>query len=274
MSQSQFTININYPTSANNSPRWGYDSPPHPILKEIISKYENRYKSALKYLTRSKRKYRQINIQAAPDKSEAPHLSNPWLPGLDSLALYSFIKKYKPIRYLEVGSGSSTKFARKSIDDHHLNTIITSIDPQPRSEIDIICDKVIRQAVESVDLKIFDQLEKNDILFIDNSHRSFMNSDVTVTFLDIIPRLKPGVIVQIHDIFLPYDYPPSWDKRYYNEQYLLAAYLLADTNKFDILLPNAFVSRTQSLHSIVQPVFEDLDGVSKGGGSFWLKIKK
>jgi len=99
-----------------------------------------------------------------------------------------------------------------------------------------------------------------------------MNSDVTVTFLDIIPRLKPGVLVEIHDIFLPYDYPPHWKNRYYSEQYLLAVSLLAKGNQYDILLPNAFISKKPILN-ILNPIFSGVKGINRGGGSFWLKIK-
>src|SRR5690606_30946570 len=94
-------------------------------------------------------------------------------------------------------------------------------------EIDMICDNVFREPLEDVGLEIFDALGAGDILYIDNSHRAFMNSDVTVVFLDILPRLKPGVLVQIHDVTLPYDYPEVWIDRHYSEQYLLAAWLLA-----------------------------------------------
>jgi len=85
------------------------------------------------------------------------------------------------------------------------------------------------------------------MLFIDGSHHCFMNSDATVIFLEILPRLKSNVIVQIHDIFLPYDYPPGWENRYYSEQYLLAAYLLAGTKIFNIILPMQYISKDEEL---------------------------
>lgn len=140
---------------------------------------------------------------------------------MDSVAIYGFISENKPVRYYEIGSGNSTKFAKQAIKDYKLQTRILSIDPNPRAEIDSICDQVVRKPLEEVNLNIFEDLEAGDVLFIDNSHRSFMNSDVTVVFLEILPRLKPGVFVEFHDIYLPFDYPQEWDTRYYNEQYLL-----------------------------------------------------
>lgn len=267
-----YQISINYPTSALNAPRWGYSCSPHPLLTHLLESKRESYETLLKQFVESSERYAQIPIQADPSNIAKPNLKNPWLPGLDSFVLYSMIALHKPKRYIEVGSGYSTKFARQAISDYQLDTQLISIDPQPRAEIDALCDRVIRQPVELVDVEFFDSLEANDILFIDNSHRSFLNSDVTVTFIDIIPRLRKGVFVEIHDIFLPFDYPPHWVERYYNEQYLLAAYLLAEGSRFEIILPNAFISKDKALQNILKPLFSSLDKTSSGGGSFWLRI--
>ncbi len=128
----------------------------------------------------------------------------------------------------------TTYFARQSVKDSNLKTKIISIDPAPRRKIDAICDEVIRDGRETCDLSIFDCLEEGDILFFDGSHRSFINSDVTVFFIDILPRLKLGVFIPLHDIFLPWDYPDSFKCWYWNEQYLLAVYLMCSK---DSLLP-------------------------------------
>ena len=100
-----------------------------------------------------------------------------------------------------------------------------------------------------------------------------MNSDVTMLFLDVIPRLKPGVLVQVHDVTLPYDYPAQWTDRHYSEQYLLAAYLLADENALDIVLPCAFASDDPDLHGILAPLWsaEWMKGAETYGGSFWFR---
>lgn len=121
------------------------------------------------------------------------------------------------------------------------------MDPQPRAEIDSICDEVIRSRVEEVDPSVFRVLGQGDVLFVDNSHRVFMNSDATAVFLDILPTLPAGVFVHFHDIFLPADYPPEIRLRYYSEQYLLAAYLLGGRGTIDIVLPNAFISSDPEL---------------------------
>ena len=111
----------------------------------------------------------------------------------------------------------------------------------------------MRSPAEEVELDVYDRLGEGDILFVDNSHRCLQNSDATVMFLEVLPRLRPGVLVEFHDITLPDDYPPEWVGRFYSEQYLLAAYLLAGGDRFDVELPNHFVSRDADLASITAP---------------------
>jgi hypothetical protein len=197
------------------------------------------------------------------------------MPALDGVALYSYMVIHKPSLYMEVGSGNSTMFARKAIVDHNLKTRIVSIDPCPRADIDGICDEVIRKPVEEVSLQTFDRLGKNDILYVDNSHRVFMNSDATAIFLDVIPRLRSGVLVEIHDITLPYDYPTEWINRCYSEQYLLAAYMLAKGTIFDIILPTMFTSHDDELRSILTPLWEkeEMRNVETHGCSFWIRTQ-
>ncbi|NEO70863.1 class I SAM-dependent methyltransferase [Moorena sp. SIO3H5] len=260
----------------NQKSRYGYGKPPHPKLYEIINRGRETYKTYLNSFLEYRENLRKLANKAIKEHSTEPSLFNPWLPGLDAVSLYSFIRLNKPKLYLEVGSGNSTKFARRAIKDGGLNTKIISIDPQPRAEVDLICDEVIRQPVETVDIAIFDQLESGDILFVDNSHRVFMNSDATVMFLDVLYKLKPGVIVEFHDIFLPYDYPQKWDKRHYSEQYVLAGYILAEGSKFDIIMPNAFIAYDPYLKALMSPLWEspEMTGVNKGGASFWLKMRE
>ena len=117
------------------------------------------------------------------------------------------------------GSGDAAKFARRAIQDHGLPTYLTSIDPQPRASIDRSCDRVVRSPLEEVDQQ-FAELQAGDFLFIDSSHRTFTNSDVTILFMNLLPRLRDGVVVHLHDIFWPFDYPPEWNDRYSSEQYL------------------------------------------------------
>jgi hypothetical protein len=90
------------------------------------------------------------------------------------------------------------------------------------------------------------------VLFFDGSHHAFMSSDVVVFFLEILPRLRPGVLVHVHDIFLPYDYPDEWADRYYSEQYLLALALLSPGSRLEIVFPSAFIHRDPVLSEAVR----------------------
>jgi Methyltransferase domain len=246
---------------------------PHPILYQIVNasraEYEKRLLSFLQYRV----KLSQIHLNADPEAPFEPCWHNDFLTGLDAISLYSFLATNNPKRYVEIGSGSSTKFARRAIADCNLRTTITSIDPNPRSQIDEICDHRISITLEDCDLGFFGELEAGDVLFVDGSHRVFTNSDCTVMFLEILPRLCSGVLVQFHDICLPYDYPPDWSNRFYSEQYLLAAYLLARADFLEVVLPNAFISYDEHLRQILSPIWTDplLQEIQVGGGSFWVK---
>lgn len=269
-----YPLFIDYPVKPQ--PRYGHGRPPHPQLYEIINKNREAYKEILRQLLCYKDSLTQIAKVETNPHSTRPMWNNGWLPGLDAAAIYGFLCLNNPCRYFEIGSGNSTKFARQAIKDYHLRTAITSFDPYPRAEIDAICDRTIRQPIEEVDLHIFDELEAGDILFVDHSHRVFMNSDATVVFLEILPRLKSGVLVEFHDIMLPFDYPFEWKDWHYSEQYVLAAYLLAEGNKFDIVLPNVFVSSDPELRDVLSPLWQDhrLQGIETHGASFWIQIAR
>jgi predicted O-methyltransferase YrrM len=183
---------------------------------------------------------------------------------------------YQPARYVEIGSGISTMFTFRAKKDYRLSTKIISIDPEPRYEIGSICDQIIRSPLEKSDLEIFDELGTKDMVFVDSTHRCFTNSDVTVFFLDVLPRLKPGVVVHFHDIFLPNDYPPAWANRFYSEQYLLAVLLLAGSDRIQVLLPNTFIGYDERLCGILTPLWSHpmFEGIKKEGCSFWIEIGK
>ncbi|MGW5774891.1 class I SAM-dependent methyltransferase [Streptomyces sp. NPDC003863] len=204
------------------------------------------------------------------ENGTTPYWGNTWLPPLDALSLYGMLAAHAPARYLEVGSGNSTKFARRAVSDLGLDTRIISIDPQPRAPVDHLCDEVVRVPLQEADPAVFAELEAGDILFLDGSHRLHMGSDVTVFFLELLPSLKPGVLVQVHDIMLPADYPASWRWRLYSEQYLLAAMLTAAPDRFDVRLPNAFVHADPALRNLLAPLWRRL-GVTRHfhPASFW-----
>lgn len=259
----------------NFKPRYGHGKPANKFLLSIVNENRREYEKNLISFLDFKEVFHSIKTSDNEQSETEPAYNNGYLPGLDIIALYSFIRKLQPKKYVEIGSGNSTKVARKAIKDEKLKTEIISIDPFPRTSIDHLSDKVIRQPVEDLkDYSFIDELNENDILFIDNSHRCLPNSDVTVCFLELLPLLKKGVIVHIHDIYLPYDYPQFMCDRFYSEQYVLAAFLLANKEKFKIMMPNYFVSEDNELNKILEPVWNhpNLLNVERHGGSFWLEI--
>ncbi len=278
----EYPVILDYPIRPE--PRYGSGKPPHSELAVLLARDDESYLSTLGHFAAFRKGLLQIEeVQPEHIRGE-PCWDNAWFSSLDAIVLYGLLASRKPSRYLEVGSGYSTKFARRAVRDTEGKTKITSIDPAPRAEIDSICDHIIRQPLETLEMYVFDDLEAGDFLFFDSSHRVFQNSDVTVFFMEILPRLKPGVIVHIHDVFLPFDYPTVWKDRYYSEQYLLAAYLLAGSSRIEVLLPLAYIGRDSRAGAFVdetwatplfQRAFSQYREITGGyiGTSFWLTIK-
>ena len=213
-------------------------------------------------------------IPREAEDSSRPFWANNWFPPFDGASLYGLIAERSPRRYIEVGSGISTRFARQAISDLDLQTRIVSIDPHPHTVIDTLCDEVVRCRMEEVPHRFWEEIGPEDLLFIDNSHRSFPNSDVTVFFAEVMPALQPGTIWGMHDIFLPWDYPEEWRGRFYNEQYLLLTYLLGGADGDEIVLPVMWATHERHLHGILASLWarEELFwGVGTHGGCFWMR---
>jgi predicted O-methyltransferase YrrM len=264
-----YAIRIEYPTSASNTPRWH----PHRELERIIAGSTETYRRSLETIAN----YRDslVNIPLHAQDSRDPEWANEWLPPLDGAAIYAFIRSRSPTLYMEIGSGNSTKFAARACRDGQLQTEIVSVDPQPRAEVDALCDRLLRVPLEAADVTVFRELSDGDVLFFDGSHRIFMNSDATVFFLEVLPQLADGVLVGVHDIFLPYDYPQEFADRYYSEQYLLAAHLIAGNPALDPVLAAYYACRHPELRSLLNPVWSDrrLEGIESQGYAFWLRTR-
>lgn len=263
---------LDYPV--NFTPRYGHGKPPHHELYELINANRKSYIETLNHMLSLGEYFYSIQDSKVERDPSQPCWNNGFLPGLDILAIYTMLEKYKPSKYVEIGSGNSTKVAYKAKIDHNLNTKIISIDPAPRAEIDSLANTVIRKPFENSNFDFLFELEENDILFVDNSHRILPNSDSMVFYMEILPKLKKGVIVHIHDIYLPYDYPQFMCDRFYSEQYGLAMYLLSNPTKYTTLLPNYFISEDKNLSSIIASLWPNLNRgeIEKHGGSYWLQI--
>ena len=152
-------------------------------------------------------------------------LDQAWFPRLDALTAYAMVRRRRPARIVEVGSGHSTRFMAAAIDDGGLATTLTCIDPAPRaslSGLDVTWRETVLQTAPAGDLAALDQ---GDILFVDSSHLLMPGSDVDHLIGQVLPALPSGVLLHVHDIFLPDAYPESWSWRGYNEQMAVAALL-------------------------------------------------
>jgi predicted O-methyltransferase YrrM len=171
-------------------------------------------------------------IEATADERQF-YLLNNMYGSVDAEVLYGIVRSRKPRRLIEIGSGFSTllmsEALQRNAEEGHQGEIM-SVEPYPREFLHGLphLTRLIQRPVQVVPLAEFEALEAGDILFIDSSHVSKVGSDVCYEFLEILPRLEPGVLVHVHDIFLPEEYPRSWimDLHYFwNEQYLLQAFL-------------------------------------------------
>jgi hypothetical protein len=259
---------LDYPPNRTNAPRY---ISAHARLDALISAGQERYAETLSTIKGYTDDLSTINVHET--RAMQPSWVNDFLPGLDGSTIYALLRSRAPERYIEVGSGNSTKFAARARVDGDLATTMTSIDPYPRAEINALCDEVIREALESTDLAVWERVRPGDVVFFDGSHRVFMNGDVVAFFLDVLPSLPAGVLVGIHDIYLPYDYPAEIANRYYSEQYMLAAWLLGGAD-VDIVLPAHWV------FTRMRAAVDDLWGssprfaeVQHHGVAFWFETR-
>jgi hypothetical protein len=253
--------------------RWNQSVGPNLPIMRLLERQHERYRESLQLFLSFEERFLEIErVETQP--STRPSWENSWLPPIDAISIYSYVAHRRPGTFLEIGSGNSTKFARQAINDFHLETRVISIDPSPRAEIDGLCSEVIRLPFEKVDTSaLLSRLVPGDVVFLDGSHRCFQNSDATVFFTEFIWQLPADTLIGIHDIFLPFDYPPSWIGRYYSEQYLLAAALLGLGERGVIRFPASYCDFTGLTLKFLAPLWETrLKGLQTHGGAFWLEI--
>ncbi len=213
------------------------------------------------------------------DPTDGFYWNNDMYPPLDAIVLYGMLCEFRPKNLVEVGSGFSTEITLLAA--RRTKTAVHCIEPYPnerllshRTEL-----RALTQApLEEVDMGIFESLKANDFLFVDTTHAVKIGSDVNHLLFNIFPRLAPGVVIHVHDIFLPNEYPRRWYEDisiFWNEQYFLLAYLMQNPS-VELLLPNyqLSLSHKESLRERLKdfPIWdltENLGGAS--GASLWLR---
>jgi hypothetical protein len=230
---------------------------------------------------RFKGEYDRFPVDAPP----TPHafcLNNGGFPGVDAEILYGMIREFKPRRIIEIGSGNSTYLSAQAIlknqeDDPRCACELIAIEPYPNAVLQAGFPGLSRlnpRPVQDVPLDEFKRLEASDILFIDSSHVLKIGSDVHYEYLEILPRLPVGVLVHIHDIFFPAEYPKDLvlgSRRFWTEQYLVQAFL-AFNESFKIFWAGNYLHVTHP--DALAAAFGSYDRAGRWPGSLWIQRVK
>lgn len=219
-----------------------------------------------------------------PLKPPGFYLINGGYMAVDAHVYYCLIRHFRPRRIVEIGNGNSTLLAisacDKNAEEFGWRAIVTSIDPYPWPLFTggyPGLDELIPKRVQDVPVSYFERLESGDMLFIDSSHVIRSGNDVHYEFLEILPRLKPGVLVHVHDISLPRPYPKVYFENhlYWNEQYLLQAFL-AFNNHFEVVWPGNYMMINYPDRMLsVFPEFNRMrqDYPQSEPTAFWMRVK-
>ena len=190
--------------------------------------------------------------------------------------LYAMVRRFQPGRIIELGSGFSSLIiaaaARRNAQEGN-PVRYTAYDPFARNFIQRGVEGLELRPESALDvpLREFEALQNSDILFIDTTHTVKLGSEVNYLILDVLPGIAPGVLVHVHDVFLPHEYPRGFLERrlYWAEQYLLQAFLAQNT-AWEIILPLSALVRERTPH--VAKLVRSFDA-SSGPGAFWIRRK-
>jgi len=219
-----------------------------------------------------------------PPQTPGFYLINGGYMAVDAHVYYCLIRHFKPRKIVEIGNGNSTLLAIAAADTNENETgqrpHLTSIDPYPWAIFKdgyAGLDSLVVERVQDVPVSFFEQLEAGDMLFIDSSHVIRSGNDVHYEFLEILPRLKPGVLIHVHDISLPRPYPQVYfdNHLYWNEQYLLQAFL-AFNDRFEVVWPGNYMMINYPDRVLaVFPEFERMrrDYPQSEPTAFWMRVK-
>ena len=206
------------------------------------------------------------------------YVNNGTFESVDGEILYCMIRYFKPRRIFEIGSGNSTyltaQAVQKNRETHSVECELIVIDPYPNDVLKVGfpgLSKLIPTRVQDIPLSEFSKLVENDILFIDSTHVLCIGSDVEYEYLEILPRLNSGVIVHVHDIFLPAQYPKQWvleNYIFWNEQYLLQAFLTFNPC-FEVLWAGSYMHLRH--YDKLEAAFNSYKKGERWPGSFWMR---
>ncbi len=219
----------------------------------------------------------KFDFAHATDDPTVYYASNDQYPPLDAWILAGMLWHYRPARMIEIGSGFSTLVSARANREWLGGTMrLTCIEPYPRDFLNTGVDGVSELRVEKIQdtpLALFTELSAGDVMFVDTAHTVKTGGDVAWIYSEIIPRLAPGVVIHIHDVFVPGDYPEPWvmEGWGWNESYLVRAFLSFNTT-FEILWGGRYM--IQSHLDEVLAAFPDLTPDRAGGSSMWIRRRE
>ncbi len=237
------------------------------ILKAFSDKYKIEYKDIPENKTSVPYRY---------------YTNNGLFELVDGRILYGMVRYYKPSKIIEIGSGNSTCLSAQAIlknkeENSSYDCELVAIEPYPN---EILKNgfpgltKLVQSTVQKIPVGEFQCLNENDILFIDSSHVLKIGSDVQYEFFEILPALKKGVIIHVHDIFLPSEYPKGWvlrDHVFVNEQYMFQAFLTYNEH-FRVLWAGHYMRMKH--HDKLKEAFGRYETDERWPASFWIQKVK
>lgn len=233
------------------------------LLSQFSFKFKEEYENLLRFKTSVPYQY---------------YVKNGEFGSVDGEILYCMIRYFKPKKIFEIGSGNSTYLSAQAVlknkEGYGNECELVAFEPYPNKVLKAGfpgLSKLIPSRIQDIALSKFTELKKNDFLFIDSTHTLKIGSDVQYEYLEILPRLNEGVIVHIHDIFLPAEYPKAWvlkDYRFWTEQYLLQAFL-SFNSMFEILWGGSYMHLRHP--EKLEEAFNSYNRKSVHPGSFWIK---
>lgn len=191
----------------------------YPELEPLFARHEAHF---LETLAEAERRAPLLAAMRGP--APAPRIDQDWFPRLDAAVAYALVRQKRPRLILEIGSGHSTRFLARALADDAGGRLV-AVDPEPRAALPPEVEHRARLLGEE-ELALAVELGPGDVLFVDSSHLLVPGSDVDLLVCRLLPRLAAGVLVHLHDVFLPEGYPEAWAWRGYNEQSVVAALLL------------------------------------------------
>ena len=208
-------------------------------------------------------------------------VDNSAFESVDGELYYAMIRRHRPAQVVEIGAGWSTLLALRALRANRADGAegrLVSVEPYPYEFVRAAVDRTSEIAelrdvpVQDLPLDVFEALGPGDILFLDSSHVLRIGSDVQYVFLEILPRLRAGVLVHVHDVFLPGEYPRDWvlgpEHRFWNEQYLLQAYL-ADNARVEVVWGGSWMHRRHPEE--LEKALSSYDRQHRFPGSFWFR---